>query len=530
MKLKNPLKITTLVAAVLFAVSTFNACTNLEEFPQDKVTSDVLIQEPELIQNLIAPALGQLRFLWYREGVWGMQESNSDELMFPTRGTDWFDGGVWQQQCLHTWTPVHRDVNRVWNLLNSGIASANFGISVLGTDEDVSDDVKNYRGMLRFLRDFYMYNLVDMYGLSPYRDAFDLDYNSDPVYLTREEAFNFLTNDLKQIIDIMPERAVADYGVPTRDAALMLLAKLYLNKEVYTGTAAWDSSLYYLNQIIDPGNYQLADDYFGMFGPDNYQNFRKPGDEAIFVSGFDDTDAYGMTTVVIWVQHTFHYNQHLNGDYTGNWNGCVAPEGYLKECWLEGGTDLNTDIRWADSTDYPYFAAVSGFNHGPQFNLAGEQLLTRGGDPLSYTFECPLEATEAQGVRVLKYAPRKETVSITRVSNDFVIWRYADALLMKAECLARTGDMNGALAIVNQIRVKRGAPALASMELMDILRERGRELYWEGHRRQDMIRFGTFLQPRINKEYVSPQTALILPIPQTAIEASDGLLQQNPGY
>jgi len=101
---------------------------------------------------------------------------------------------------------------------------------------------------------------------------------------------------------------------------------------------------------------------------------------------------------------------------------------------------------------------------------------------------------------------------------------------MKAECLARTGNMPDALTIVNQIRTKRKAPPLASMELMDILRERGRELYWEGHRRQDMIRFGTFLLPKQDKDYTSPETAKLIPIPQTALEASEGLLQQNPGY
>jgi len=104
-------------------------------------------------------------------------------------------------------------------------------------------------------------------------------------------------------------------------------------------------------------------------------------------------------------------------------------------------------------------------------------------------------------------------------------------LLMKAECLARTGDMGGALTLVNQLREKRKAPPLASLQLLDILRERGRELYWEGHRRQDMIRFGTFLLPKSGgKDAVSPNTALLIPIPQTAIEASNGKLKQNPGY
>ena len=530
MKMMNKLKYAIISGALILSLVCINSCTNLEETPQDKVTSDVLIQDPSLIPNLIAPALGQLRFLWYREGVWGMQEANTDELTFPTRGTDWFDGGVWQQQCLHTWTPLHRDVNNVWNQLNNGIAKANFGISVLGTEEDVTEEVKNYRGMLRFLRNYYSYMVMDIYGQMPYRDAFSSDYNTNPEYLTRKQAFNFLTKDTKEILDIMPDRATAKYGVPTKDAALMLLAKLYLNKEVYTGEAAWDSCLMYLDPVIQSGSYQLADDYFGIFDPDNDQNFRKNGDEAIFVSGLDDTDAYGMNTTVIWVQQTLHYNQGLGMGY-GNWNGCIAPQSYLEQCWFKG-TDQNTDIRWADSTIWAETAIVKGFNIGQQYDPDHvTPLTTRGGDPLVYTVECPLDgAIENQGVRVIKYSPTLTPVNVTRVPNDYVIWRYADALLMKAECQARKGDLSSALNIVNQIREKRRAPLMSSLSLIDILDERGRELYWEGHRRQDMIRFGTFLLPRTNKDFTSPETALIIPIPQTAIEASDGALQQNPGY
>jgi len=519
--------------AALFLSSLFlNSCTDLEETPQDKVTSETLIEDPNLIPNLIAPALGQLKGLWYRESFWGLQEATSDELCFPTRGTDWFDGGVWQQQWLHTWLPVHRDVGATWNRLNTAIAAANFGVSVLGTGDDVTDEIKGYRSMLRFLRDFYMYCLIDLYGVSPYRDPFSTDYTTDPVYLTRENAFYFIVNDLKTILDNMPERAEADYGVPNRDACLMLLSKMYINKEVYVGQAAWDSCLLYLNQIIDPGNYQLAENYFGIFGPDNHLNFKQPGDEAIFVTELDDDQSYGIDDQVIWVKHTFHYNQFLMGDFTNNWNGCVAPQGYLEECWFNG-TDTATDVRWVDSTIYPVMAVVNGFNYGQQYSTAGVALVDRGGLPLNFTFDCPLEnATENNGVRVLKYAPRNTPVNVMRTPNDFIIYRYADALLMKAECLARNGNTGDALTIVNEIRAKRKAPSLASMELMDILKERGRELYWEGHRRQDMIRFGTFLLPKplMNKPDPSPETAKLVPIPQTAIEAAEGDLLQNPGY
>ncbi len=510
----------------------FPSCSDLLEEPRDKVTSEVLINDPNLVPNLVAPALGQLRGLWMRESVWGMQEASSDELFFPTRGTDWFDGGVWQMQYLHTWTTNHRDVIALWDQLGRGIASANFGIGVLGDDEGVSDEIKGYRGMLRFLRDFYMYNLIDLYGLSPYRDAASTDYTSFPEIMDRETAFYFIVSDLKRILNDLPEKVDADYGVPNRDAGRMLLAKLYINKEVYTGTAAYDSALIYLNQIIDPGNYNLANDYFGMFGANNHENHMKADDEAIFVAALDDGDDYGLDNRVIWIQHTLHYRQNLSGDFTGNWNGCSAPEGYLNDIWVNG-TDTATDVRWKDTSYFADMAINAGFIYGQQYDIDGEIITDRQGDPLNFTFECSLQdAEEAQGVRVVKYMPRVVPVNPQRTPNDFLIYRYADALLMKAECLARDGDLTGALDIVNQIRTKRNAPVLdaGNFELIDILDERGRELYWEGHRRQDMIRFGTFLDPKTSKDFTSPETAKLLPIPQTAIESMEGRLDQNPGY
>lgn len=515
----------------MLSVLLTTSCTDLEEEPRDKITSEVLLEDPNLLINLVAPALGQLRGFWSKDNVWGVMEATSDELCFPTRGSDWFDGGVWQEYWKLEWTPQNGDVKKVWNTLSTGIASANFAIGVLGEDENVSDEVKEYRSMLRFLRDYYMYLFIDLYGISPYRDPASTAYDEFPEIFSREKAFYYVVSDMKAILNQMPERGDAAYGIPTRDAGRMLLAKLYLNKEIYTGVSGYDSARIYLDQIINPGNYHLADDYFGIFKPKNDENFLQPGDEAIFTVPLDDADNYNLDNVVIWTNITFHYNQSLSGGYNSNWNGCIAPQGYLEECWFNG-TDTATDVRWGDSSVYAELAVVCGFNYGQQYNIAGEEILDRGGNPLSFTFECPLEnAAEVQGVRVLKYYPKAVVTVASRVDNDFIVWRYADALLMKAECLARGGDLGGAQSIVNEIRAKRGAPEITSgFELMDILDERGRELYWEGHRRQDMIRFGTYLLPKTNKETTSPETALLLPIPQTAIEPMEGRLIQNPGY
>lgn len=526
-----------LMVSFLFPTS----CT-LDEEILDEYTADVIQSDPELLTNLLAPPLAAMRQLWWRQSVWGFQEATSDELCFPTRGNDWYDQGVWQEHYLHTWSPTHRDVVDTWNRLSNAISDANAALNNLGVEnEDDQGSVLTGRAQAKFLRAFYEYYMYDLYRVYPVRDPFNLDYSIQPDYYKDEAGFYRLVSIVKEQLPYMkrididpvndPSYLQALYGEPTRDAGLMLLAKLYLNKEVYLGIPGWDSCQIYLDELIASNRYTLANDYFDMFSVENQNRFTASDNEAILVCVFDDSEDFGGAGDVMWVRPVFHYNQDFGGTQTDNWNGCMAPEEYLQEVWIEG-TDTTTDVRWKDDRVFSDMAVHLGFNYGQQYDArTGDSLTTRGGAPLYFTFECPLEgALENEGVRVLKYPPRFPPVNIGRTPNDFVVWRYADVLLMKAECLARTSHLGDAEDLVTELREKRNASPLEDFSLDDILAERGRELYWEGHRRQDQIRFGTFTQPKTNKPEASPETAILLPIPQTAIDASEGLLVQNEGY
>jgi hypothetical protein len=529
-----------MIAILLPAVLLVTSCDLTEEIP-DALTQSVVKADPGLLPNLIAPPLGQLRGLWLRENFWGLQEATSDELFFPTRGTDWFDGGVWQDDYFHLWSPTHRDVVQTWNLLNSAISKCNISLSALGVETPTDlKEMKQSRAMLKFLRSFYEYALYDVWRVYPYRDPFDKDFLKAPALFTGPNGFYHIVTTAKEILPIMKLRDDALYGEPNRDAVLMLLAKMYINKEVYTGISGYDSSLIYLNELINTGHYGLANNYFNMFSVDNDTRYKKADDEAILVAVLDDGEDFGLDNRVVWVTPTFHYNQTFGGRFNANWNGNCVPEGFLMNNWI-AGSDTATDVRWRDSIFYKDFGVVLGFNYGQQYKWVADSLVKikdRPGKPLVYTFECPFAtATEGNGVRVLKYPPRLNPVNVTRTPNDFIIWRYADALLMKAECLTRAdNNVTDALAIVNQVRVKRKAPVITAAskeEMLDkILVERGLELYWEGHRRQDMIRFGTFLLPKSGgKINTSPPEAILCPVPQAAIDGvSDGSLKQNPGY
>ena len=519
---------------------------SLEEEILDKLTEDVVKSDPTLLPNLLAPPLGQLRGLWMRENVWGLQEATTDECMFPTRGTDWKDGGVWEENYFQTWTPNHRDVNGTWDHLNTGISAANTALFNLGEEQPEDEDfIWVYRAQAKFLRAFYEYNLLDLYSKYAVRDPFDLDFSSTPDIYTQVDGFYRLVSLVRELLSDMkvrekddntPDYKLALYGEPTRDAGLMLLAKLYLNKEVYTDVSGWDSCQIYLDELIESEHYGLSEDYFSMFAINNQVKYKQPDDEGIFVTVMDDKDDYGLDNRVVWATPHFHYYQTFGGTRPSgtNWNGGCVTGGYLNEIWVSGtDTAFGGDVRWKDERTLETMGVNLGFNFGQQYDAeTGDSITERGGAPLIFTFECPFSgANESNGVRVLKYPPRVDPVNVMRTPNDFLIWRYADAVLMKAECLARTGNMGDAQTIVNEIRTKRNAPELTDFELLDIIDERGRELYWEGHRRQDMIRFGTFLNPKDNKPDASPEYAKLLPIPQDAIDGTPGgVLTQNDGY
>jgi hypothetical protein len=177
-----------------------------------------------------------------------------------------------------------------------------------------------------------------------------------------------------------------------------------------------------------------------------------------------------------------------------------------------------------------------GFLIGQQYGAGGVALKDRKGHPLVFTREVKLQETDAStlevtGIRVVKYPPdmtSKDTKSGNNANNDYVFLRYADVLLMKAEALLRTSNPAGALLIVNDLRVTRGATIWKSINLDNLLDERGRELYWEGWRREDLIRFGKFLDTWQLKPSDDPKY-LLFPIPVDDLAVNPNL-KQNPGY
>lgn len=502
-----------IITAVLGLLGTVS-CTDLQENVLDEQLGADLINNPENIDALINPPYGSLRrtIEWY--DYWALQEVTSDEVIIPTRGTDWYDNGAWMQLHLQTWNSDHIRIKNVWDALNQGVSRANTAIYYIGQFPQ-NEKTEQYINEARFLRAYYMYLINDLYGQVPFREADDLDFSVSPVVYDRKQAADFIISELKEILPNLKTKTEVGSERVTVGAAQALLAKVYLNYEVYTGEAKWSDAISYCDDLIaNTAEYSLATDYWAMF-----QKFVSEHSEFILRVPMDDNVTMGSGSV--WVNFTLHYSQ-VFGNYTSTWNGPSTTSTFFNT-W-----DMVNDVRFYDDRIKSETGFNQGFLVGQQYGLDGSALKQRNGDPLVFVPEINLaSAPENAGIRAVKFAPNPNTQDQFSSPNDVPIMRLADIYLIRAEAKMRSGDEPGARADINNLRSKRSTagktlPQLSTVTLDDILKERGYELYWEGLRRQDLIRFGKFTDAWQEKP-VTDAKRVVFPVPTSAADVNENL-------
>jgi len=502
---------------IIFIFSLFfiiQGCTNLEE----KILDGVVPEEGGGnvdVDGLLSDLFRTLQVFQTQENVWCLQEHMSDEVVGPTRGTDWDDNGIWRVLHDHTLDAEHEFNRTSFNALSR----ANY----LATNILRYSPSPEQEAQARFIRAFYVHHINDLWGQTPMRQPGEDVASTDPTVMGSSEASAFVISEVEGIMSTLPDSGPA-YTV-TKNAARALLAKAYLNKPVYESSDRinFDFSAADMNKVIEmcdaieaSGQYSLSADYYDNFRPNN----DAVSTELIWTSqNIAGSDAGNVRSR--WFC-TLHYNQNPSG-----WNGfCTIADFYDKF------NDMGDVRRSANPPDLEAASGLkAGFLEGQQYNANGDALEDRKGNPLAYTKDVSYFETgdnlETTGIRVIKYIP--DYVSGDLVDNDYVFYRFADIRLMKAEAIARGGSGSESPAdIIDEIRTTRGAAANDDGSLDAILDERGFELYWEGHRRQDLIRFGKFLEPWTDKPQ-SPPGAVLCPIPSIELSASPNL-QQNPGY
>ncbi len=472
-------------------------------------------------------------------GVYDYNTFTTDEAIVPTRGGDWYDGGYWQNLYLHQWTEDDSELYETWKYLYKVVTLCNRSLQRLDEYANLltTQELTKHKAEVRAIRAMYYYYLMDMFGRIPI-----VTNNNTPAnevkQSKRSEAFQFIVDELQEVAmsltDNHSNKRGEYYGRITRPVAFFLLAKLALNAPIYTDDDwtddiipdgrdidfpigdvhmnAYKATIAYCEMLTASG-YRLEEFYednFTVANETSWENiFTIPMDKLLFTTKFDN------------IARSCHYN---HGAAIGL-DGLNGPSATI--------TTVKTFGYGTDDIDKRYY-----INFYSDTIAVGKKVITLDdGTPLVYhplEMEIDLSGSpyeKTAGARMAKYEIDNNTVE----ANDIVLFRFGDAILMKAEALIRNGE--DGFAIINLIRERAGMDGLQGTgsqeaDLSTILDERLRELVWEGWRRQDLIRFGRFhlpydLRPQLPKE--RNRYTIVFPIPQTALDLNHNLTQ-NPGY
>lgn len=532
-------------ALPLLAISlSFTSC--LDETPKDQIPeSEIYDSANSLYVNAVASLYNYIGAHEEGEGLQGTCRGiydyntlTTDEAIIPIRGGNWYDGGLWENMYDHTWTATDTDLYNVWKYLYKVIVLSTKSLETIDQHKSLLNDQQRdeYKAEVRAVRAMFYYYAMDMFGRIPILES----STQKTAYIrqsNRSDVFKYIVNELQTVAPLLPnEHSNLQgnyYGRVTRPVAWFLLAKLALNAEVYTddnwtdsyrpdgktimidvdGTQknAWLTCIHYCNLIASAG-YSLESDYtknFAVHNENSNENiFTIPLDKMLYLNEFH------------YLFRSRHYAH--GGAYGGaSENGTCAT--------------LHTMAVYGYNTSSPDARLDMNFYTG-KVEVDGSNVTLDDGTPLEYkplAVERNLTSSqyiETAGARMKKYEVDRTAYSDGRMpDNDIVLYRYADVMLMKAEAKVRNGESGDEE--LNAVRNRVGMPSLPAT-LDNILNERLLELVWEGWRRQDMIRFGTY-----NKSYDihTPSEAdnkgytTVFPIPGKARELNPNL-EQNPGY
>ncbi|MEI6409439.1 MAG: RagB/SusD family nutrient uptake outer membrane protein [Bacteroidota bacterium] len=481
---------------------TVSACTDLKVDEKDSIllesaSGGFVKGDPGI---LLTSAYKDLSTFTNQDGIYSLYDHVSDEMIPPTRGVDWGDNGVWRTLHQHSWDATHAYVLSSWNVMNQSAYKCN---QILASDPNPAQTAE-----AKFLRAFYRFHVMDLYGQLPDRGVNDgVDVN--PKVYTRSEAFDLIVKDLEEALPGLPVAGPSATNVKaSKAAANALLARLYLNKAVYKAArpeGPYTFDVADMNKVVSYCDAVTADGY--SLESEYFTNFSTAATKEVILASVDGSPQNR------WFM-TLHYDQDPSG-----WNGFATLSDFYAK--FENGDQRKGNYPTPDGSKFSGIGR--GFLLGQQYKDNGAIIInSRNQKPLAFTSDVTLSgAGTEKGIRVIKYHPSN--------AGKYLLLRYADVYLMKAEAIMRggTGDKS-ALELVNNLRTIRGASALPSLDEGKMLDERGRELYWEGIRRIDQIRFGTFTKPW--QEKTSTEAFRVLyPVPQQALDSNPNL-KQNEGY
>lgn len=558
-----------LVSSMLILGGLFSACSGfLDEDPKSKIPEEEAYKSEKLVYvNTIATIYTSFgnRLYGSTDNVHTLQEFSSDAWILPGRQGDWVDGGKWQSLFLHNYGPGNATIKSTWNALYTIIGNCNTSIDNLETFIQAGGEsyLQDYQYEARAVRAILYYHLVDLFGRVPLVTS-SKTVMADVNQSSRSEVYQFIVDELTDCIPHLPSGKCQNmgkyYGRVTKAVGYMAMAKVAINSPILSkddwndgsleggiakvapyvnqagknikialdGTTrdAWETVLYCQKQIEKEG-YSLQ--------PNFSQNFSKTNDSSVENIWTQPSDGTTYKVSDYNPTRTLHA-AHASAYGLQGWNGACATVEQMKV--FKYGTD-EQDPRMDMTFFYgPVFVDGKPIDAGLG---DGAQLCYNPMDVVvDFKEDVPNQILKFAGARMSKYEVDNTTSSYLNHNNDKVFWRYADALLLAAEAKVRMGQSGDAE--VNEIRDRVQAGQKSNVTLQDILDERMLEFSYEGMRRQDQIRFGTYTEPTTDRyagvhhnvatgDYVVDNTGFttVFPIPTSVLELNTKLTQ-NPGY
>ena len=516
---------------ILAGMLLLGACTKIDVPVENQLTPQNFPATDQQFILAAGPAYTSFRNA-FCTSWWQLQTLSTDEAILPSRAGGWYDGGRYQQMHYHNWTPDNPIVSESWGWGFTTISTCNRILALFAASKD-SPVKTQLAAEIRLLRALMFYYLMDAYGNIPMPTTFG--DNTKPVQKSRAEVFSIIESEIKATLPNLSRGTDATiYGRPNLYTAYALLAKLYLNAEIYTGTSRYNDVVAACDTIIQSGKYKLATEYAKMFYPDNGPQTA----EFIFAIPYDHANALGEQ--FSWYSLHPALQQKYGLAYRLSNPVSTTPSYYAQ---FNDPNDVRTSL-WLVGKQYD-FAGNPVIINTTKVGLDNTYSGADGSTPVSYqlTFTADVtlrdvakfeaggdELAKAKGIRNIKYYP-DVTATDRNQSNDVPVFRLADIQLMKAEAILRgaTPTYNTtALSLVNDLRTTRKATPMTNLTLDDMLKERARELNWENTRRTDLIRFGKY-EDAWGYKTDTDKNKRIFPIPAAERILNPGLIQ-NFGY
>ena len=497
-----------IASLALVLIGSFS-CTNLDEQVYSEIPIDKFFKNEEEILMNAGRAYTKLQSYPEEFSLWTLDELASDEMVAPGRDDGWvWDNGRWDQIHKHSVSPNNKILTQAWEFVfKDGISSCNQVIYLTEISPVEFEGKDKILAELKILRALFYYWGIDNWGNIPF--SIDFTDKDLPPQKDRQFVYNYLIEEIiSNINKLEGVPTPMNYGRVTKSMAYSLLAKIYLNAQEWIGVPKWQEAVNACDSVIKLNAYQIEDDYFT-----NFKVYNEGSKENIFVipmhSIYTKDNFY-------WYTLTLNDASRATFDFIGAmWDEFVIEPGFLDKF-------DNNDIR------------KNAFLFGQQKDKNGNNIVIDGESFIyTTTIDNYMAHKKWEGARIAKYEyqPNLEYY-VNDMENDFVIFRYADVLYTKLEALYRLGRAGEMISDpqLQKIRTRAGLTpyALGDITNTELLNELAREFAVEGHRRQDMIRFGVWGNPWWNKPASSPDMKLF-PIPTTVLNANPNLTQ-NPGY